>query len=475
MNGILREYSSFFDLIFRILDLSIVVLVSLALHFLYPDKNYQILLKTFLIYGTLFTFFIFPAFKLYRSWRGVSLFTELKALFWAWAFVVLFFNFFIFILADFSQRQMLWPYGLLQIKAFWIWALLVLGVMSGMRIVLRNLLYLLRRMGRNRKTAVILGAGRLGHRVCKTIQNNIWLGYGISAFFDDNEALHGQTVNDIKVIGPLDDIEAYVNTHNIDVVFIALPMHEERRIMDIMRMLNNTTADVFLIPDVFNLHIISMNITELAGLPVINMNVSALNTIEIYILKWLEDKILAVAILILISPVFLLICLAIKITSTGPVFFKQRRYGLNGEPIVVYKFRTMTVCEDGDTIVQAKKCDDRVTPLGAFLRRTSLDELPQFINVLQGRMSIVGPRPHAVAHNEMYRKLINSYMLRHKVKPGITGWAQVNGWRGETDTLEKMEKRVEYDLFYITNWSLWLDIRIIFLTLFKGFAGKNAY
>jgi putative colanic acid biosynthesis UDP-glucose lipid carrier transferase len=191
--------------------------------------------------------------------------------------------------------------------------------------------------------------------------------------------------------------------------------------------------------------------------------------------KRAEDIILGSMILLLISPLMLVIAFAIKFTSSGPILFRQRRYGLNGAVVQVWKFRSMTVCEDGEHIPQAKKMDMRITPLGAFLRRTSLDELPQFFNVLQGRMSIVGPRPHAVAHNEQYRKLIRGYMLRHKVKPGITGWAQVNGWRGETETLDKMQKRIECDMEYIQNWSLGLDIKIIILTVFKGFTGKSAF
>ena len=191
--------------------------------------------------------------------------------------------------------------------------------------------------------------------------------------------------------------------------------------------------------------------------------------------KWLSDKILATLVLILISPILLLIALAIKIDSPGPVIFKQRRYGLNGEEILVYKFRSMTVCEDGGTIQQARKNDSRITRLGAFLRKTSLDELPQFINVLQGRMSIVGPRPHAVSHNETYRKLIKGYMVRHKVKPGITGWAQVNGYRGETETVDKMQKRIEYDLEYLRTWSLGLDLWIIVKTVAVVFSDRNAY
>ncbi|EGS2093411.1 exopolysaccharide biosynthesis polyprenyl glycosylphosphotransferase, partial [Escherichia coli] len=175
------------------------------------------------------------------------------------------------------------------------------------------------------------------------------------------------------------------------------------------------------------------------------------------------------------SPILILIALSVKLTSKGPVIFRQIRYGMDGKPIKVYKFRSMNVMENDENVKQATKNDTRVTKVGAFLRKTSLDELPQFFNVITGQMSIVGPRPHAVAHNELYRDLIEGYMLRHKVKPGITGWAQINGWRGETDTLDKMKMRVEYDLAYIREWSIWLDIKIIFLTVFKGFVNKSAY
>lgn len=192
-------------------------------------------------------------------------------------------------------------------------------------------------------------------------------------------------------------------------------------------------------------------------------------------IKRTSDIVLGLAILLMLVPVMLAIAVAVRATSPGPVIFRQRRYGLYGEEIIVYKFRSMTATDDGKTIVQASKNDSRVTPIGAFLRRSSLDELPQFINVLQGRMSIVGPRPHAVAHNEQYRKLIKGYMLRHKVKPGITGWAQVNGMRGETQTLEKMEARIQYDLDYLRNWSLWLDLWIILKTVKVVLTRENAH
>lgn len=241
-----------------------------------------------------------------------------------------------------------------------------------------------------------------------------------------------------------------------------------------MRELTDTTCSVLLIPDVFTFNILNARTEEVNGVPVVPLFDTPLNGIN-RILKRLEDIVLASMILLLISPVLLCISIAVKATSPGPVIFRQTRYGMDGKPIKVWKFRSMKVMENDAVVVQATKGDKRITPVGNFLRRTSLDELPQFINVLLGGMSIVGPRPHAVAHNEQYRSLIEGYMLRHKVKPGITGWAQINGWRGETDTLEKMEKRVEFDLEYIREWSLWFDIKIVFLTIFKGFVNKAAY
>jgi putative colanic acid biosynthesis UDP-glucose lipid carrier transferase len=193
------------------------------------------------------------------------------------------------------------------------------------------------------------------------------------------------------------------------------------------------------------------------------------------VIKRLSDIVLASLILLLLAPLLVFIAIGVKLTSPGPVIFRQRRYGLDGEEITVYKFRSMTVCEDGGNIRQAQKGDQRLTPIGGFLRKSSLDELPQLINVLQGRMSIVGPRPHAVAHNEMYRKLIKGYMVRHKVRPGMTGWAQVNGLRGETETLDKMQARIEHDLEYLRNWSLRLDLYIIFKTFFVVLRDQHAY
>ena len=240
-------------------------------------------------------------------------------------------------------------------------------------------------------------------------------------------------------------------------------------------MLRHSTANIRLVPDMFALRLINHGVSEVVGIPMLDLSASPI-TGEVRLIKALQDRMLGALILLLISPVMLAIALAIKLTSRGPVLYQQLRHGWNGEEIWVYKFRSMVVhAEQHGQVTQAQKNDTRITPLGAFLRRTSLDELPQFINVLQGRMSIVGPRPHAMAHNKHYQELVPGYALRHKVKPGITGWAQVNGFRGETDTLDKMEKRVEYDLYYIENVSLGLDLKIIVATVFKGFIHKNAY
>lgn len=253
-----------------------------------------------------------------------------------------------------------------------------------------------------------------------------------------------------------------------------MSMSDEVKMKNLIKSLTDTTCSVILIPDLFTFNILQSRTEEVNGVPVVPLFDTPLNGINM-IFKRIEDIVISSIILLFISPILLIIACLIKLTSPGPIIFKQTRYGMDGKPIKVWKFRSMSVMENDNKVIQATKNDIRITKIGRLLRRTSLDELPQFFNVLFGGMSIVGPRPHAVAHNEQYRNLIEGYMLRHKVKPGITGWAQINGWRGETDTLEKMEKRVEFDLEYIREWSIWLDLKIIFLTIFKGFINKSAY
>ena len=260
----------------------------------------------------------------------------------------------------------------------------------------------------------------------------------------------------------------------MDLIYIALPMGSQPRIINLLNQLRDTTASIYFVPDIFMFDLIQARVDTLNGIPVVAVCETPYFGFNGFV-KTISDYILATLALILLSPLMILIAIGVRASSPGPALFRQHRYGLDGKKIVIYKFRTMTVLEDGPKIRQATKVDERVTRIGQILRRTSLDELPQFINVLQGRMSVVGPRPHAVAHNEIYRKLIDGYMVRHKVKPGVTGWAQVSGLRGETDTVEKMERRVEYDLAYLRNWSLRLDLVIILKTILVLFGDKRAY
>ncbi|MEJ1964015.1 MAG: exopolysaccharide biosynthesis polyprenyl glycosylphosphotransferase [Gammaproteobacteria bacterium] len=227
-------------------------------------------------------------------------------------------------------------------------------------------------------------------------------------------------------------------------------------------------------PDVFAFDLIQGRLVEINGMPALSVCDTPFHGMDA-VMKRATDIVIGSLSLLLVSPIMIMIALAVKLTSRGPILFRQRRYGLNGEEIMVYKFRSMTVCEDGAVVTQATKADTRITPLGRILRKSSLDELPQLFNVLEGKMSVVGPRPHAVAHNEQYRKLIDGYMIRHKVRPGITGLAQVNGLRGETETVEKMRDRVKYDLEYLTHWSPWLDVKIVFKTVAVLWRDPNAY
>ncbi|EJL84259.1 Undecaprenyl-phosphate glucose phosphotransferase [Herbaspirillum sp. CF444] len=275
-------------------------------------------------------------------------------------------------------------------------------------------------------------------------------------------------------LGAIAEVSAYVQKHKIRTIFICLPMTEQHKVLALMEELRDTTASVYLVPDIYTHGFIQARLDHVGGVPVIGIWETPFTGLR-GVVKRGSDIVLALMIQLMLLPIMLVIACGVKLSSPGKIIFAQRRYGLNGEEIVVYKFRSMTVAEDGDKVDQAKKNDVRVTRFGGFLRRTSLDELPQFFNVLQGRMSIVGPRPHAVAHNELYRKLISGYMLRHKVKPGITGWAQVNGYRGETDTLDKMRSRIAYDLEYLRNWSLTLDLWIIVRTVKEVLKKDSAY
>jgi putative colanic acid biosynthesis UDP-glucose lipid carrier transferase len=347
--------------------------------------------------------------------------------------------------------------------------LLWLGYFAG-----RQFLKHMARQPQTRRSAVIVGAGALGAKVAKALGSRGLVNVQLAGYFDDRG--DERVAADAKPFtrGRLRDTAAFVREHGIDEVYITLALGSQPRIIELLEQIQGTTASVYFVPDVFGIHIIQGRLQDMGGVPVVALCETPFTGIN-RLVKRTSDTLLSALIVLLISPLLVAIAVGVKLSSPGPVIFKQRRNGLAGEEIVVWKFRTMTTQDDGDSVPQATRGDRRVTPFGAFLRRTSLDELPQFINVLQGRMSIVGPRPHAVAHNEQYRQLIKAYMVRHKVKPGITGWAQIHGHRGETETVEKMQARVEYDLAYLRNWSLALDLQIIARTLKLVLFDRNAY
>jgi putative colanic acid biosynthesis UDP-glucose lipid carrier transferase len=271
---------------------------------------------------------------------------------------------------------------------------------------------------------------------------------------------------ELPLTGRIDSVADFVRSNRVDQIYIALPMASQPRILRLLNDLRDTTASIFFVPDIFLYDLIQARVDLAAGMPVVAVCETPFHGTT-GVIKRLSDVLIAVGVLLLAGLPMIGIALAIRLGSPGPAIFRQRRYGLDGREIVVWKFRTMYVQEDGGQVRQATVGDERITPIGRLLRCNSLDELPQFFNVLQGRMSVVGPRPHAVSHNEIYRKLISGYMIRHKVKPGITGWAQVNGARGETDTIDKMKRRIEFDLEYLRNWSLRLDLQIVARTVLK--------
>jgi putative colanic acid biosynthesis UDP-glucose lipid carrier transferase len=365
-------------------------------------------------------------------------------------------------LGYFSERVLLW-WAVLTPFAQW------LAIATGHQVLRHHAA-----RTENRRTAVVIGAGPLGVKVSRALREAHDDGIDFVGYFDDRTDERVDPNAAAHRVGVLKDAPQFVRSHAIREVYITLPLGSQPRIVAMLEELQGTTASIFFVPDVFGISIIQGRLHDLNGVPVVGMCETPFTGTN-QLVKRIEDIVLSSVILLLIAPILLICAIGVRMSSPGPVIFRQKRNGLDGEEITVYKFRSMRAMDNGPVVKQATKDDPRITRFGAFLRRTSLDELPQFVNVLQGRMSIVGPRPHAVAHNEMYRKLIKAYMVRHKVKPGITGWAQVNGHRGETDTVDKMQARVEYDLEYLRNWSLGFDLQIIARTIKLVFFDRNAY
>lgn len=435
-----------------------LILVTSAYDQVFTGYYFVLILITFFISS-----YVYEQTPIYRKWRNGHLLEYVRDTLFGWSIIVTILLAVDFA-ADFSKHY--------SKQVILTWFIITPIALIASHITLRLIADMLRKKG-GMRSAVFVGANETSLRLANRIAEFPYLLIDIQGYFDERNGSRIRKGLGVR-LGGTTDVASYARKHNVQMIFISLPMSSQPRILEIIDDLHDSTASIYFLPDVNVFDLMQTRFNNVGGIPVVGVCESPFSGVD-SVVKSVSDFILALLILIVLSPLMLGIALAVVLTSRGPAIFRQRRYGLNGEEIIVYKFRTMTVSEDGSCVKQARENDPRVTWVGAFLRRTSLDELPQFINVLQGRMSIVGPRPHAVAHNELYRKLIRGYMLRHKVKPGITGWAQVNGWRGETDVLQKMQGRIDYDLYYLKNWSLSLDLWIILRTIWVVLRRDNAY
>jgi len=434
-----------------------------AWDYLLAERTYDLGNYTALILATcVLSFIIFNFFRIYEHLRGRSLWHLFQRLLFPWIVLVLILGLFAFLTKTGAEYSRLWMMS---------WLVADFLVLYFYRLILILCFRFLRAKGFNTRHIVIIGSGDLAERAIRSIEKHPSMGYVISKVLgpvslNSEEKLAGKLVEALPI-----DLSSYLENIGADEVWIALPLRKESLIKELMHQLRFSTITIHLVPDIFGLSLLNHSVFEIGGVPVIQLRGTPMRGMNA-VLKSCEDKILASVILILISPILLFVALGVKLSSPGPVFYKQERISWNNKSFKMLKFRSMPVNTESKTgAVWAKPGENRATRFGSFLRKTSLDELPQFINVLKGDMSIVGPRPERPVFVEQFKDQIPGYMFKHMMKAGITGWAQVNGWRGDTD----LAKRIEYDLFYIENWSLGLDIKIIFMTLYKGFINKNAY
>ncbi len=455
-----------------ILDITLIVFACLIAHVAYEVSvlNSQFVLIRMSGVG-FFAALVFAG--VYRAMSGytfdrlIEINTQIGRLAVSWASAVLVLIAIAFVLkisATYSRGWLISWFGVAAIM-----------LLIGRTVAVRTIVNLIRNERLSRHVAIV-GVGPLSMRLSEHLKaHHDSTGIKVIGFFDDRAKRRDDHPGEQPFMGTIDDLVMYARHNRLDEIFIALPWSADERIIKLERALSSLPCDIRLVPDLVGIRYINRPVSRIGGMVFMDLNQKPIR--EWWLMaKVVQDYILASIALIVTAPLMGLIALAIKLDSPGPVFFQQRRRGYNENVIPVLKFRTMTVTEDDEkTVNQAKKNDSRITRVGHILRQTSLDELPQLFNVLQGNMSIVGPRPHPLALDEEFSKAIEQYQVRHRVKPGITGWAQVNGYRGETDTLGKLQGRIECDIYYIQNWSFWLDWKIMALTLVKGFVHKNAY
>jgi putative colanic acid biosysnthesis UDP-glucose lipid carrier transferase len=446
--------------VLRLSDSLVLIMSMWFLRFFWPEGSTEKDLMVSLL-GVGLYFFFGEMNNLFHSWRGFPLGPEIRRTLSVWLAVAA---------GLILIRFVLDVDNFLDKRHFLAWFGVNVFLLPLDRILMRKVVGIFRNHGRNIKHVALVPSNELSHQLQQIIEKTPEAGMRLVGYYENDD---GECPKDIYR-GDLMRLVEDAHKGVFNRIYIALPLSETNRIQALLTALSDTTVSVYLVPDFFTYELLHSRMGYLGNYATIAFSELPYNGPD-WLVKRTFDILFSLIFLFFGGIPMLLIAAAVRLTSPGPAIFKQKRYGLNGEAIEVWKFRSMRTMDNGDVVKQATLGDARITPLGAILRKTSLDELPQFLNVLFGDMSVVGPRPHAVAHNEQYRLLIRGYMMRHKVKPGITGWAQVNGWRGETETLDKMQKRIEFDLDYIRQWSIWLDIRIVFQTITHLLFPKNVY
>lgn len=458
--------SGLIELVVRVLDVvSIVVCARLSSMLRFDNLMPQGLDMTLLIFAAAFALVVFPVFSLYQSWRGRSMLLLAAKVALAWTVVQLGVLVLAFVLHRTESISRLWFIG---------WTVLTCVSLIGTRFAVRSVLSHVRNAGLNLRHVAIVGCGTHCQDIARNIRRSPGSGFRAMAAFD---ARPGSDVSRSRIptFNDFNGFVGFVRRHSVREIWLALPLSEEQTILKFVNEFHDDFVNVRFIPDVRSMALFDSGVTDLIGMPAISLVGSPLPA-HALLKKEIFDRIFAAFALLALMPILASVALAVKLSSPGPVFFTQKRKGADGRVFRIYKFRTMKLhTEQVGQLKQATRDDPRITRVGALLRRTSLDELPQFYNVLRGDMSVVGPRPHALEHDELYQKIVSGYLQRYRIKPGITGWAQVNGHRGETDRVEKMERRVEHDLYYLRHWSFALDMRIVAATVLHGLVNRNAY
>ncbi|MFM0214896.1 undecaprenyl-phosphate glucose phosphotransferase [Paraburkholderia caledonica] len=459
----------------RIIDIAMVALgaaIAAAVHngkVVWLDDMQSVSLA----FDVLLVVVFFPALGIYQSWRGKPLYDLLCRVAGGWAMVEVTGVLISFTLHRADSLSRLW-------LVYWAVATIVLLIVT--KVIVYSILRGLRREGFNQRAVAIVGGAPYGRFLIQQMRSRPDAGFSPVVVFDEDATVNpyedpdtSDAIEGVPVERDYQRMIELVRQRAIRELWLALPISKEKEIHRFVMDLRNDFVNIRFIPDVRSLTLFNQPMVELLGVPAINLAASPITDLRV-LPKRVFDRLFALAALTALAPVMLVIAAMVKLSSPGPVFFRQKRKGIDGHEFEIYKFRSMKVHkEEAGRITQATRRDPRITAVGAFLRRTSLDELPQFINVLRGEMSVVGPRPHALEHDDIYKDLVKGYMHRYRIKPGITGWAQINGYRGETDRIEKMMGRVKLDLYYMQHWTFWLDIKIVVLTLWKGFVGNNAY